>query len=166
VAPVRIGVEDSFRFGVRIISWKKGLAKRRRIAIIALVMNSKLESLLVSEKDVAAGVVADALVEFVQIGNETGTIMPTVDFEKLDRNTKILVYLLALRAAVMLGKAKVAGASAEAIASATGMGVKLAREYASKLKSRYLIKTGEGYELPLAKVKMACAEIQTRREKS
>ena len=132
---------------------------------IWLLMNSHLSSLLVAEDQVASERVAETLQGLVQIGQASGAAMTTTEFEKLDRTTKMLTYLLARRAAQVLGVTKKAGASAEELASAIGWDVKSVREYASRMKRRFLARGLDGYEVPIAKIPATCEEINLRRRR-
>jgi hypothetical protein len=126
-------------------------------------MTSAISSLLVSEDEVASEAITQSLQGLVQIGKTSGNPLPTAMFERLDRTTKILVFLLALRAAAVLGVNQKTSATAEDLAAIVGCDVKSVREYASRLKRRFLARTGEGYEVPTAKIRAISEEINTRR---
>src|ERR1019366_6187201 len=100
---------------------------------------SALELLVVSQETIATDTVAEALQGLVSIVRETGEVMPSAAFNKLDTNRKILTYLLGLRACALLelGHKRVT-ASVEEIADVVGVDVQRAREYLSRLKGKYL----------------------------
>ena len=126
-------------------------------------MNSDLSSLLVSEEQVASEQVAETLQGIIQIGKSSGSPITTGEFETLDRTTKVLAYLLALRAANILGVSQKTGSSAEDLAAVIGGDTKSVREYASRMKRRFLARGAHGYEVPIAKIQAACEEIKLRR---
>ena len=125
---------------------------------------SPLEALLVSEEEMASEAVTNTLQGLIQIGRESGSLIPTKEITTLDRNTRILVYLLGIRAAATLGRSEKTSASAEEIAAFVDADVKSAREYASRLKGRFLARGTHGYEIPTAKLALACEEINARRK--
>src|SRR6266446_9616922 len=100
-------------------------------------MESKkdLNSLVVSQEAIATDTVAAALQGLVSIVKETGEVMPSAAFNKLNNDRKILTYLLALRACVLLGlgKGRVV-ATVEEIADVTGIDAQRAREQLSRMK--------------------------------
>jgi hypothetical protein len=119
-----------------------------------------LNSLLVSQVDIATDGVAQALQGLVSIVKETGEVMPTSAFGKLNNNQKILTYLLGLRACALLGLGhKRVSASAEEIAGIMGGDVQRAREHLSRLKGKFLQKTTEGWHIGVPKIIAACDEI-------
>src|SRR5437899_2337848 len=126
-------------------------------------MITDLSSLLVAEDEVASEALTQTLQGLVQIGKTSGNPLPTAAFEKLDRTTKILTFLLALRAAAVLRVTEKSGASADELATVVGCDVKSVREYASRLKRRFLGRTAEGYDVPTAKIRATCEEINARR---
>jgi hypothetical protein len=128
-------------------------------------MNSALSSLLISEEDVASERIAESLQGIVQIGKSSGAPMTTGEFEKLDWTTKVLAYLLARRAAQVLGVSQKAGASAEELATVIGWDTKSVREYASRMKRRFLARGPDGYEVPIEKIPATCEEINLRRKR-
>ncbi|GEM_PF-1549719 len=132
-------------------------------AILGSVNDHKLNplnSLVVSQDTIATEDVARALQGLVSIVKETGEIIPTSAFAKLNANRKILAYLLGLRAAALLGLGggKVA-ASPEEIASVIGVEAQRAREYLSRLKGCFLQKAADGWLLPPARIAVTCEEI-------
>jgi hypothetical protein len=126
---------------------------------------SALDSLVVSQETIAADTVAKTLQGLVAIIRETGEIMPTAEFNKLDTNRKIMVYLLGLRACslLQLGNRRVA-ASVEEVADVVGVDVQRAREYLSRLKRKFLQRTTDGWQLPPARIAAACEEIMNKRK--
>ena len=128
-------------------------------------MNSTLSTLLVAEDQVASERITESLQGIIQIGQATGTPMTTSEFEKLDWTTKMLAYLLARRAAQLLGVTQKAGESAEQLAAVIGWDVKSVREYASRMKRRFLARGPDGYEVPIAKIPVTCEEINLRRRR-
>jgi hypothetical protein len=125
-----------------------------------------LNSLLVSQEVIATETVAKALQGLVSIIKETGEIMPSAAFNKLDNNGKILAYFLGLRARALLGfENKRVAASAEEIANLVGLDVQRAREYLSRLKKGNILKkTADGWELPATRIAAACDEIINKRK--
>ncbi len=124
-----------------------------------------LESLIVSQETIATDTVAEALRGLVSIVKETGEVMPSAAFNKLDANRKILTYLLGLRACGLLelGHKRVT-ASAEEIADVIGVDGQRAREYLSRLKGTFLQKTADGWQLPATRIPAACEEIMSKRK--
>src|SRR5438270_8208843 len=122
------------------------------------LMPAPLSSLLIAEDELASERIADTLQGIVQIGKASGSPIPTGEFEQLDRTTKMLAYLLALRAANILGVNAKAGATAEEIASVIGWDTKSVREYASRMKRRFLSRGPVGYEVPMPKIQAKCSE--------
>jgi hypothetical protein len=124
-----------------------------------------LESLVVSQETIATDTVAEALQGLVSIVKETGEVMPSAAFNKLDANRKILTYLLGLRACALLelGHKRVT-ASAEEIADVVGVEGQRAREYLSRLKGTFLQKTADGWQLPATRISVACEEIMNKRK--
>ena len=123
-----------------------------------------LKSLLVSQESVAEESVAKTLAGLVSIVTETGEVLPLAALGKLDESTRILAYLLARRAAVTLGAAKIAAASSENISASLGMDIQRVREHLSRGKKTFLNKTTEGYEMKVARIPSACEEIDQRRK--
>ena len=123
-----------------------------------------LNSLVISQESVATEAVAKALQGLVSLIKETGEVLPTSAFNKLDGNAKILAYLLGLRAAVTLGLSTRVSATAEEIAGVIGLDGQRAREYLSRLKGKYLQKAGDGWQLPVPRIPAACDEISNRRK--
>jgi hypothetical protein len=126
-------------------------------------MNADISSLLVAEDEIASEALTTSLQGLVQISKGSGNPLPTAEFEKLDRTTKMLAYLLGLKAAEILGVGKKTGATAEELAAVVGSDVKSVREYASRLKRRFLNRGPAGYEVPTEKIRATCDEIKTRR---
>src|SRR5882724_4550811 len=102
---------------------------------------SPLEILLVSQDAIATDAVAKALRGLVMIVKETGEIVASPTFEKLDYNSKILAFLLARRAAALLGISDKVAAEADVIATFVGLEPQRARENLSRLKRKFLTKT-------------------------
>lgn len=125
-----------------------------------------LNSLVVSQEAIATETVAKALQGLVSIVKETGEIMPSAAFNKLDNNGKILAFFLGLRACALLGFGnKRVTASAEEIANVVGVDVQRARELLSRLKrGNILKKTTDGWELPATRIAAACDEIINKRK--
>ena len=124
-----------------------------------------LSSLVVSQEAIATDTVAKALQGLVTLVKETGEVMPSAAFNKLDNNRKILTYLLGLRACALLGLGnKRVAASAEEIAGVIGADVQRARELLSRLKGKLLQKTPDGWQLPAPRITAACDEIINKRK--
>src|SRR5438132_903854 len=127
-------------------------------------MENGITSLLVSEDEVASEAITESLQGIIEIGKTSGMPMPTAAFERLDRTTKLLAYLLALRAAAILGVGKKTAAGADQLASIVGWDTKSVREYASRMKRRFLTRAADGYEVPTSKLRAVCEEIKSRRK--
>jgi hypothetical protein len=130
-------------------------------------MSSKtdpLESLVVSQTEVATDAIASVLQGLVSIVKETGEVMPIAGFAGLDVNSKILAYLLGLRAAVILGLGRQMSATAEEVADTVGVDPQRAREYLSRAKRKFLLKTTDGWQLPVVRVSAACDELKKKRK--
>ena len=128
-------------------------------------MKSDLSSLIISETALASEAIALCLQGLIQIGGESGRIIPTADFARLDRKSKILVFLLAVRAASTLGLTKKPEASVEQIANVVGFDIKSVGEYVSRLKQNYLSRGIEGYRIPPEKISLASEQVQIGRNK-
>ncbi len=127
-------------------------------------MNTALGELLVSEADLASDVIAGSLCGLVRITKEAGMIIPTRDFGQLDRTTKVMVCLLAMRAATTLGVAKCAEASVDEVARVVGFDSKTVGEYLSRLKRSYVAKGAAGYMISPEKVCLVAEEIRKARQ--
>lgn len=127
-------------------------------------MISDISSLLVSEDEIASEAITTSLQGLIQIGKGSGNPLPTAEFERLDRTTKMLVFLLAIKAAAILGVSKKTGGTPEEIAAIVGADVKSVREYASRMKRRFLSRGSDGYEVPTEKIRATCEEINARRK--
>ncbi len=123
-----------------------------------------LESLVVSQTEVATDSIASALQGLVSIVKETGEVMPIGGFSGLDVNSKILAYLLGLRAAVILGLGRQISTTAEEVADIVGVDPQRAREYLSRAKRKFLLKTRDGWQLPVVRVAAACDELKKKRK--
>jgi hypothetical protein len=121
-----------------------------------------LESLVVSQNEVATDAVAAALNGYVLIIKETGEVMPTAQFADLNATSKILIYLLGLRAATILGIGNKAAANAEEIAAVLGLETQRVRENLSRMKRNFLLKSADGWQLPVARIPAACAELKKK----
>jgi len=126
--------------------------------------NDPLQSLVVSQTEVATESIASALQGLVSIVKETGEVMPIAGFAGLDVNSKILAYLLGLRAAMILGLGHQIGATAEEVADVAGVEPQRAREYLSRAKRKFLVKTTDGWQLPVVRVSAACDELKKKRK--
>jgi hypothetical protein len=127
-------------------------------------MSEHLNALLVSEKDIASDVMTSVLRDLINVGKESGKIIPTASFEKLDRNSKILVFLLGLRAASMLGVGNKIEASVDEISEVVGIDSKSVGEYVSRLKRKYLVRSDSGYSVPTEKLRLVCHHITSSRQ--
>jgi len=123
-----------------------------------------LESLVVSQTEVATDAIASALRGLVSIVKETGEVMPIAGFSGLDVNSKILAYLLGLRVAVILGLGRQMSATADEVADIVGVDPQRAREYLSRAKRKFLLKTTDGWQLPVVRVSAACDELNKKRK--
>jgi hypothetical protein len=127
-------------------------------------MSIDLSSLLVSEDEIASEAITESLQGLIQIGKGSGAPLPTAQFEKQDHTTKMLVFLLALKASAILGVGKKTAATAEELNAIIGWDVKSVRECASRMKRRFLTRGTTGYEVPTEKIRAVCEEIKTRRK--
>ena len=125
--------------------------------------NSALRELLVSQDSIATDVVGQTLRGLISIVKETGEVVANPAFESLDYNSKILAFLLARRAAVLLGLTTNVNADADAIAAFVGLESQRARENLSRLKRKFLLKTPEGWSLPVPRIPAACEELSKKR---
>jgi hypothetical protein len=125
--------------------------------------NSALSELLVSQDSIATDAVAHALQGLISIVKETGEIVANPPFENLDYNSKILAFLLGRRAAVLLGLTNDVAADADAIAAFVGLEPQRARENLSRLKRKFLLKSPEGWSLPVPRVPAVCEELSKKR---
>jgi hypothetical protein len=128
-------------------------------------MKKELSSLLVSESDLASEAIVSVLQGIIQIGKESGAVIPTAAFMRLDRNSKILAFLLGLRAASALGVIQKPEASVEEIARVVGFDFKSVGEYVSRLKHNFLSRGTNGYSIPPEKIHLACDQIKICRDK-
>jgi hypothetical protein len=124
-------------------------------------MNDELSALLVDEQDVARECLMSSLQGLIQIGKKSGAIIPTPAFERLDRKTRILAFLLGLRAASTLGVTGKDEASVEEIAAVVGFDAKSVGEYTSRLRRTYLSRGPAGYTVPPEKVRVASEHIKS-----
>jgi|SRR5579862_3007638 len=122
-----------------------------------------LDALVVKPQAVAREKLAEALHGLVTIVDGTGEIIPDAGITTLDGSTKVLVFLLALRAGVILGFRKSASGNAEEISVAMGSEPQRTRECLSRLKTKFLQRVDDGYEIPLPRVAIVCDEILKKR---
>lgn len=125
--------------------------------------NSALSDLLISQNEIASDAVAKALRGLVSIVQETGEVVSTPALENLDYNSKILAYLLARRAANLLGLTDKVAAGADTIAGFVGLEPQRARENLSRLKRKFLLKDRDGWSLPVPRVAAVCEELAKKR---
>src|ERR1043165_8920553 len=125
-------------------------------------MSKELRSLLVSAEVVAQDSLVDALAGTVSIIEGTGEVMAMPALSKKDLPSQVIAYLLALRAALILGQRQSADATAQEIATALHLDVQRVRETLSRLKNSVVTKTGNGYEIPIIGTQMTC-ELAARR---
>src|SRR6266850_4225950 len=92
------------------------------------VNRMSLKQFVVSSETVAEEALGGALRGLVSVLDGSGDIMPTSEFSTLDNALKVLAYLLAIRATVILGYKKHAYATAEDVATALGLDVQRTRE--------------------------------------
>jgi hypothetical protein len=110
-----------------------------------------LERLLVSQEDVNRELLAEVLSPYVQISKGTGEVVQLPSFSKLTNAEKILVFLLARKAAKSLGLSQVReGVSPKEISSMTGVNYDSVKPTVSALakKQHLLQKEGENYSVP------------------
>ncbi len=109
-----------------------------------------LEKLVVAQEDVNRNLLADVLAPYVQISKGTGEVIQLPSFSKLTNAEKILVFLLARKAAKTLGLAQVReGASPKEISGMTGVNYDSVKPTVSALaKKHFLQKEGEYYFVP------------------
>ena len=80
-----------------------------------------LEDLLVDEEELNEELLAEVLSEYIQIGNESGSIIAQPKFKELDSQQKVVVVLLAQKARKELGLAESEWIGPTAIAEASGI---------------------------------------------
>ena len=123
-----------------------------------------LSSLLVDETKILSDSISLGLQGLVHIGQGTGTVILTQGFSELDRSSRIIAFLLSLRAAVILGVGKKVEATTDEIAAAVGLDVKSTGEYASRLKREFLARGNSGYMIPIEKLPKAASHLQEVRK--
>src|SRR5439155_598403 len=103
-----------------------------------------LSKLLIVPEAIAEDALADTLNGLVAIVQGSGEVIPSRTFESLDVPKKVLGYLLALRAAVILNNRATATATAEEIATSLHLDVQRTREALSRLKKRFVTRRAQG----------------------
>ena len=98
--------------------------------------------LLADEKEIDAQLLARLLRRFIMIGKESGKIIPRSDFASLPEKDKILVFLVARKAAVAIGVAAEEGATSIDISQGTGVNYNSVRGYLSQFLKENLVQVG------------------------
>jgi hypothetical protein len=129
-------------------------------------MSKELRSLLVSAEVVAHDTLVDALAGTVSIIEGTGEVMAMPALCKRGLPSQVIAYLLALRAALILGQRQSADGTPQEIATALHLDVQRVRETLSRLKNSVVTKTGNGYEIPIIRTQIACELLTSKRKKS
>jgi hypothetical protein len=116
------------------------------------IMNnpSALERLLADEGDLNEALLSDVLSRYVKIGKESGLPIFTTEFTALTNAGKILVYLLARKAAIALGVWKGnESATPKEISDGTGVAYDSVKPTISGLaRSRLVAREGGRYSVP------------------
>ena len=128
-------------------------------------MSKELRSLLVSAKSVAEDTLVEALEGTVSIVEGSGEVMAMSGLSKMDLPSQVIAYLLALRAAVILGERQSAEVDPSEIASALNLDVQRVREALSRLKNTVVAKTDNGYHIPIIRTQAACELLVSKRSK-
>lgn len=81
----------------------------------------KLKKLLVNEEEILQDVILDSLDGIVSLNSKTGEFYPNADYSKLKAEGKIAAFLMARKAANLLGLIPADTASAKEIRDRTGM---------------------------------------------
>jgi hypothetical protein len=111
-------------------------------------MSKELRSLLVSAEVVAHDTLVDALAGTVSIIEGTGEVMAMPALSKRDLPSQVIAYLLALRAALILGQRQSADGTPQEIATALHLDVQRVRETLSRLKNSVVTKTRQRLRNP------------------
>ncbi len=114
-------------------------------------MNTKkIQSLFVDEKEVGEEILYEAISPFIRFGKESNSVIFTPEYYELGNREKVLVYLLALKAAGFLGLTSVGeSASPKAISAATGVTYNSIKPILSGLaKNGLLAREGGRYSVP------------------
>lgn len=114
-------------------------------------MNGKrIQSLFVDEKEVGEEILYEALSPFVRFGKESNSVIFTPEYYELGNREKVLVYLLALKAAGLLGITSAGeSVSPKEISAATGVAYNSAKPILSELaKNGLLAREGGRYSVP------------------
>jgi hypothetical protein len=119
----------------------------------------------VSAEVVAEDTLVDALKGAISIIEGTGEVMALPGLSKRDLTSQIILYLLALRASVILEQRQSAEAGALEIASALHLDVQRVREALSRLKNTVVAKTDNGYHIPIIRTQRACEFLNSKRSK-
>lgn len=111
---------------------------------------SALEKLLAEESEVNENLLSEVLSRYVKIGKGTGLPLFTPDFARLTNAGKILVYLLARKAAAALNLLKEAEpATPKEISEATGVAHNSVKPTLSALARSHVVVRNEGrYSCP------------------
>lgn len=109
-----------------------------------------LEKLLADESKINESLLSDVLARYVKIGKETGLPIFTPEYAKLSNSGKIVVYLLARKAAFALRILKGAEpVTPKEISEATGVPYDSVKPTLSSLaKSRIVTREGGQYSFP------------------
>jgi hypothetical protein len=109
-----------------------------------------LENLLVAQEDVNRELLAEVLSPYVKISKETGEVIQLPAFGQLTNAEKILVFLLARKAAKSLGiQLTREGVSPKEISGMTGVNYDSVKPTVSGLAKKHILqKEGEGYFVP------------------
>jgi len=109
-----------------------------------------LAKLFVRKEELNRDLLAEVLAPFVRLSQDTGDVVLLPSFAKLTNAGKILVFLLAKKAAMSAGlPLEREGASPKEISEKTGMNYDSARPTLSALsRKRILQKTGDVYFVP------------------
>ena len=120
------------------------------LLLITMADHGGLERLLADESQLNEQLLSEILSPYVKIGKESGLPIFTLAFNKLTNAGKILVYLLARRAAIVLEAFRgEASATPKEIADATGVSYDSVKPTVSALASKRIVVRSEGrYSCP------------------
>jgi len=106
----------------------------------------KLKELLVDEQEVLEDLILDSLRGIVSLDSKTGEIYPTERYGKLRAEARICVYLMAKKAAHLLGLNAADAVSAKFIRERTGMPMGTVNPNLRTLVGKGVVAQNEGKE--------------------
>jgi predicted transcriptional regulator len=127
-----------------------------------------LSSLIVKKQELDRKLLAEVLAPYVRLDQESGIIMQTPEFISLTNADKILVFLLARKAAKTLNLlSEPENLSPKAISTLTGINYDSVKPTLSALfKKRILQKNGDAYLVPDHAILMVRSQLETAAKKA